>query len=57
MAVLVTYQDGATETLRFKGPTDWDVRDGHLVAWNETGDVVEERDNVVTAIYDRTLTP
>jgi hypothetical protein len=55
MTVFVTYQDGATEPLRFEGPTDWDVKDGHLVAWNETGNVVAERDNVDTAIYHRTL--
>lgn len=55
MTVFVTYRDGATEPLRFEGPTDWDVRDGRLVAWNESGDVVAERDNVVTAIYDRSL--
>jgi hypothetical protein len=52
MNVLVTYHDGATEILRFEGPTDWDVKDGHLVAWNETGDRVAERDNVDTAYYE-----
>jgi hypothetical protein len=55
MTVVVTYQDGATEKLRFEGPTQWDVREGHLEALNETGDVVAERHNVVTAVYDRTL--
>jgi hypothetical protein len=55
MTVVVTYQDGATEQLRFEGPTQWDVREGHMEAWNETGDVVAERHNVVTAVYDRTL--
>jgi hypothetical protein len=54
MSVLVTYQDGATEELRFEGPTDWDVKDGHLVAWNESGNVVAERDDVENALYHRT---
>ena len=55
MIVLVTYLDGAFESLRFEGPTDWDVRDGHLVAWNEAGDMVAERDNVIAATYDGSL--
>ncbi len=55
MTVIVTYEDGGTEPLRFQGPTQWDVRDGHLTAWNENGDVVAERDNVVTAVFDRSL--
>jgi hypothetical protein len=31
------------------------VRDGHLVAWNEAGDMVAERDNVIAATYDGSL--
>ena len=55
MTVLVTYRSGATESLRFDGPTHWDVKDGHLVAWNDTGEVVAKRENVENAIHHRPL--
>jgi hypothetical protein len=56
MIVVVTYQDESMENLRFDGATNWDVSDGHLEARDEEGRIVAERDKVLTAIYDRTLT-
>lgn len=55
MVVVVTFQDSRIEHLRFDGPTNWDVRDGQSTAWNESGDVVAERENVYSAVYDRSL--
>lgn len=48
LTIVVTYKDGASE--RIKGATQWDVKnDGHLIAWNDSGDVVAEREDVATA--------
>lgn len=45
LTIVVTYRDGTSERI---GATQWDVtRDGHLIAWNDEGEVVAERDDVV----------
>lgn len=45
LTIVVTYKDGTTERI---SATQWDLtRDGRLIAWNDEGDVVAERDNVV----------
>ncbi|NHC15132.1 hypothetical protein [Motilibacter deserti] len=55
MRVVVNYQEGPSEDLRLAGPLQWDVRDGHLTVWDDAGDVIAERDEVVSAVYDRSL--
>jgi hypothetical protein len=52
LRIVVTYNDGSSE--RIRGATQWDVkRDGHLIAWDDSGDVVAERQDVASALHDR----
>lgn len=47
----VTYNDGSSE--RIQHVTDWDVHEsGRLIMWNAAGDLVGERTDVATAVYD-----
>ena len=54
LTIVVMYKDGSSE--RIGGATRWDVKsDGHLIAWNDSGDVVAERQDVASALHDRSL--
>jgi hypothetical protein len=48
LTIVVTFSNGSTEQI--EGATQWDLyRDGHLIAWNDSDEVVAEREDVASA--------
>ena len=55
MIVLVTYRTARLSPCGSRAPRTGTCGTELLVAWNEAGDMVAERDNVIAATYDGSL--